>query len=401
MGSPSLWQEQHPGRRFPPVEGSRRTEVCIVGAGVTGASCTRRLLEHGLDVTLVDGREIAGGASGRNGGFAVSGAGPLHASTAAALDTMADLAAELRIPQALRRTGSLWIAGEHEEQAVRDAVADARAKGIPAEIAPGRIPSPMRERHHVAAFFPLDAELMPALWVRTLAAAASDRGAAVHEHSPVTALETGDGQLTVRTPSGSVTAQAVVVACDGLVGRLVPELAHAVYPVRGQMVATRPLDRPPLDGPAHSQFGFMYFRPTPDGRIVLGGGRLEHLEAEYTDTEETTPGVQATLDTFLDSELGLDPRCASLRWAGIMGFSADRLPVVGEVPGRPGLHVSGGYSGVGNVEGFHCGRLVADLIATGAAVPAPYRASRFGGTPPDPREKAESRALARRLAVAS
>ena len=45
-----------------------------------------------------------------------------------------------------------------------------------------------------------------------------------------------------------------------------------------------------------------------------------------------------------------------------MGFSADLLPVVGAVPGRPGLHVAGGYSGVGNVQGFVCGAMLADLI---------------------------------------
>ena len=48
------------------------------------------------------------------------------------------------------------------------------------------------------------------------------------------------------------------------------------------------------------------------------------------------------------------------RWAGTMGFSADLLPVVGELPGAPGLHVSCGYSGVGNVQGFVCGGLLAD-----------------------------------------
>ena len=53
----------------------------------------------------------------------------------------------------------------------------------------------------------------------------------------------------------------------------------------------------------------------------------------------------------------------SHRWAGVVGYSGDSLPYVGEVPGRPGLYVSGGYSGVGNVPGFMCGRDLADTIA--------------------------------------
>ena len=48
------------------------------------------------------------------------------------------------------------------------------------------------------------------------------------------------------------------------------------------------------------------------------------------------------------------------RWAGVVGYSDDALPYVGEVPGRPGLWVAGGYSGHGNVPGFLSGRLIAD-----------------------------------------
>jgi glycine/D-amino acid oxidase-like deaminating enzyme len=53
----------------------------------------------------------------------------------------------------------------------------------------------------------------------------------------------------------------------------------------------------------------------------------------------------------------------SHRWAGVVGYSEDQLPYVGEVPGRPNLHVAGGYSGHGNVPGFMSGRDLADTIA--------------------------------------
>ena len=50
------------------------------------------------------------------------------------------------------------------------------------------------------------------------------------------------------------------------------------------------------------------------------------------------------------------------RWAGLMGFTADFLPLVGELPGRPGVWVSAGYSGHGNVLGFACGEAVAAAL---------------------------------------
>jgi glycine/D-amino acid oxidase-like deaminating enzyme len=394
VSTPSLWQIQAPSRGHERLRGDVSADVCIVGAGVTGGACAWRLLEHGLRPVVLDAREVAASASGRNGGFAV---GSSDAATDQALGGMEAMAAELGVAGAVRRRGSLWLGGVDDAHEVHEAVAAARADGLPVEDALDRVPEPMRGRFVAAAFFPGDGELEPARWVRALVNGAADRGAAVHELSPAIAVERRGGGWVVRTPDGSVGCQAVVVACDGLIPDVAPELAGYVYPVRGQMLATEPLppERRVLWCPTHSGFGFWYYRPTADGRIALGGGRLADLEAEYTEVEQTTPAVQAALERFLAADLGLPGVAITHRWAGVMGFSADLVPLAGEVPERPGLYVSGGYSGVGNVNGWRCGRLVADLIATGAHPDAAHFApARFGdGPPPEPVEKAASRAL--------
>ena len=64
------------------------------------------------------------------------------------------------------------------------------------------------------------------------------------------------------------------------------------------------------------------------------------------------------------------------RWAGVVGYSDDQLPYVGEAPGRPGLWVAGGYSGHGNVPGFVAGRELADRIAGVASEPPLFPADR-------------------------
>jgi len=48
-------------------------DVAVVGGGITGCACALALAEAGLRVRLVDGRRVAEGASGRNGGFALRG----------------------------------------------------------------------------------------------------------------------------------------------------------------------------------------------------------------------------------------------------------------------------------------------------------------------------------------
>jgi gamma-glutamylputrescine oxidase len=172
-----------------------------------------------------------------------------------------------------------------------------------------------------------------------------------------------------------------------------------VYPVRGQMLATEPLPDTVIALPTHSDHGFVYARPTAAGRLAIGGCRSADLDAEYTDDPRPTAPVQAALERFMRERIGLDGVRVEHRWAGTMGFSADLLPVAGELPGRPGLHVAGGYSGVGNVQGFVCGGLLAEVLL---GRPAPLADALSPGrfvvdgrlcAPAELREQVESRRL--------
>ena len=58
---------------YPPLDVSRRADVCIVGGGFTGLSAALHLAADGADVVLVEANSVASGASGRNGGQIHSG----------------------------------------------------------------------------------------------------------------------------------------------------------------------------------------------------------------------------------------------------------------------------------------------------------------------------------------
>jgi gamma-glutamylputrescine oxidase len=412
---PSLWQVEQPWAGLAPLTGDAVADVVVIGAGVTGCACALRLAQGGASVLVVEADRVAAGASGRNGGFASAGTGlglggaaavigmpaalGLHRATEAALDEMLALAADRGEPDAVRRTGSLWLATDEEADDVAAAVTALTAAGVDCREAPELIPPAMRGRYPRATVFPDDCALQPARWVRTLAGAAAAAGAQLRERSPVTAIEPRRDGWRVVTPGGAATGRAVVVACDGLLPRLVPELHGIVYPVRGQMLATEPIPDPVVTLPTHSDHGFVYALPTHDGRLAIGGCRSADLEAEYTDESGPTLRIQEALDRFVVERMGLTDARITHRWAGTMGFSADLLPVVGAVPGRPGLHVAGGYSGVGNIQGFVCGGMLADLIlGRGHPLGAALSLERFTVAgrlhpPAEVREQRESRRL--------
>jgi glycine/D-amino acid oxidase-like deaminating enzyme len=184
--------------------------------------------------------------------------------------------------------------------------------------------------------------------VRRLAARAVEAGAELREHERVESLD-------------ELEADQVVIATDGYTHGLVPELDAAVKPTRGQVLVTEPLERRLFGCPHYARHGYDYWQQTAEGRLVAGGFRDKAPDHEYTAEETTTPLIQRYLEQFVVELLGEEPRIEH-RWAGIFGTTADRLPLVGRVPGRERVWVSAGYSGHGNVMGLACGELVAGAI---------------------------------------
>lgn len=357
MVNPYWLEEEAPPRRE--VRHAGRVDVAIVGAGVTGCSAALRLAAGGLRVRVHDRRAVAEGASGRNGGFALRGgasrydvaretygadaARALWRWTEDALDRMEALGGD-----AVRRPGSFRLAADEEELGqIRGEFEAMREDGIEAEWVDD-LPGRLAGRFLGGILHAGDGALQPARFVRRLAAQAADAGVEIREHDPVydvTALD----------------AETVVVATDGYGHGLVPELADAIWPTRGQVIVSAPIDDVLYDRPHYARQGFDYWQQLPDGSVLLGGFRDVSILDELTDVEETTPVIQASLERFLGELIGGPPRVTH-RWAGIFGLTQDMLPLVGPVPGRGTVWVAGGYSGHGNVLGFACGELVAGAI---------------------------------------
>ena len=340
-----------------PLDGA--ADVAVVGGGVTGLACALALARAGVRVRLHEARELAGGASGRNGGFALrGGAMPYDRArewlgreaaaaywrwTEEALERMVALAGD-----AFRRTGSLRLAADDEEREELHGELDAlRGDGFAAEWREelsGRVGA----RFRAAIFHPPDASVQPARFARRLAALAADAGVDLREHDRVGSVE-------------DLGAERVVVATDGYPSGLLGELEGLVIPTRGQMIATEPLAERLFGCPHYGRHGFDYWQQTPDGRVLAGGFRDYALDTEFTADETTTPAIQGALERFVADLVGRPVRVEH-RWAGIFGLVLDFLPVVGPHPHDERVWVAGGYSGHGNVLGFACGEATARAL---------------------------------------
>jgi gamma-glutamylputrescine oxidase len=377
---------------YPPLEGSRRTDVCVVGGGFTGLSAALHLAEAGADVVLVEANEIASGASGRNGGQIHSGLRrdviwleeKFGFERARLLWDMSEEAKALLRSLIVRymiacdlRAGVIETL--HKASLLKDA--EELVKTLSERFGyhqvtlldrPATIAALGSERFFGGILDSGGGHLDPYRFSLGLARAAVGHGAKLHEHTPAVALAAGP---SVKTPLGEIRAERVIVATDGRSGSLETETRRRMVGVNSFVVVTEPLGAkgdaimPGGQSAADSRFVVRYWRKTADGRLVFGGG------------ESNAGSIPADVRSFVRPHLlEVYPQLAGATlvhgWGGIVSVTAPRLPFVREISAN--VWAAGGYSGQGVALAPFLGKLLAeaaqgrmDRIAVLAELPIP------------------------------
>ncbi|MGV9867208.1 NAD(P)/FAD-dependent oxidoreductase [Rhodococcus koreensis] len=364
---------------LPRLESRVTADACVVGLGGSGLAAVEELTARGLTVVGLDSGRVASGAAGRNGGFLLGGpAAFLHSSVAAwgaaSVDlyraTLAELdhLADVLGTDVITRTGSIRLAG-----LPGDPVDDAEAAERAAELEDcDTLAQALRD--NAIAVEPYDGELGQGIFLPDDAATNPSRralglatilrnSASLYENSPVTSLGPG----VVHTGHGTVSAPVILVAVDGKLEQVLPELAGRVRTARLQMLGTAPGLPPRLPCPVYGRWGYDYAQQSADGRLLVGGGRDLFADAEWTSDTEPTRPVQSHIERVAERMAG---RSVSVtrRWAASVGFTPDGRPLCCEV--RPGVFAVGGYNGTGNLVGPVAARAAVALALDGIAPPS-------------------------------
>lgn len=357
--------------------GRAEADLCVIGLGGTGLSALQEAARLGLDAIGIDAGPVAGGAAGRNGGFLLAGLPSFyhravevlgrdraHSLYELTLEQLDRICAET--PGAVRRVGSIRVATTAEEVVDCQHHLEAlRQDQLPASAYLGP--------EGRGLLIPTDAAFQPLVRCRQLAATLQDRGVRLHEHTAATAIAPG----VVATSSGEIRAAHILIATDGGLATLVPELSTRVRTARLQMLATAPDHRVSVPRPVYARFGMEYWQQLPGGEIVLGGFRDAGGKAEWTTATTTSAPVQEALEQFLRGFIGTEA-VITHRWAASVGFHDGELPVLEET--APGVWAMGGYNGTGNLIGALCGRAAVELAVHGRSeIGALLGAVRRGG----------------------
>jgi len=349
----SFWQAEGQQPR-------RVVDVLIVGAGLAGCSAAWFLREAGLRVLIVDKADLAQGASGRNAGFMISGLDTYYHRAiekygssitrevwALSHETLAfwrQVAVDSggRVP--IEQSGSFLLAeSEQEVQELRLAHEAMNAAGIHTIY---HADDPWRRGYYAALEQPDDGAVQPVALVEELL---RQSGAELLANNEIYAIDARADGVLVHSRLALIEARQVLL-CTNAYSPLVDSYFEGkIIPTRAQCLVTEPLPAPLFRGCGYSDYGYYYYRMTFDKRLLLGGARHHHREEEHNTTEDRlNPNVQGKLDDYLRRHFAEAAQVPiARRWSGIMGFSVDGLPLVGELPHKPNVYFAVGFTGHG------------------------------------------------------
>ncbi len=355
-------------------------DVCVVGGGFTGLSTALHLATRGYSVALLEAEKVGWGASGRNGGQL----------GVAQVDLQPDLM-KLYGHDSARK---LWDIADEARILVKNLIND---NGIDCDFRDGNLGCAVTQsdfdefkvhadfvekNYNYQNYGVLEASeladtvgyggycgglldmsaghLHPLNYVLGLARAAMEAGVAIYENSRVQSIQKGD-KASAQTDKGNVIADFVVLGCNGYLGRLAPKISSEILPADNYQIATAPLDQETVHSILTNNTAawdtskqVYYYRKTPDGRLIFGGG-VGYPGHEPIDIAEQ---VRHHL-------CNIYPQLASVQidyaWTGTFAATRNRLPCFGRL--APNVLYAHGYTGHGVGLATMAGRIMADCVA--------------------------------------
>jgi glycine/D-amino acid oxidase-like deaminating enzyme len=372
------------------------TDVAVVGGGLAGTALAYYLAREGVDVVVLERSELNREASGTNAGsfhFQIA----IHQLTARetagsyarllsdvrlhlnAAELWATLEGELDGDLGLHATGGLMVAETPEELRILHDKREIEAEaGLETHVLEGeelrRFAPYLAQDLLGATYCPAEGHANPFLAAPLFARRAVDHGAVVRTGVEVTGVEPG---FVLATTAGALRANRIVDAA-GAWADDVAALSGVTLPIRREGLhvnVTEP--RQKVLEPLVQHIGRrLTLKQAANGTFIIGGGwpaRAEQRPARYSTIWQSAAGNAAVAVRVM-------PALANVRvvrmWTGVMAFTDDLQPVVGEVESLPGYFIC--IATTGFTLGPMIAKMLAANVARGVSLPPEYAPDRKG-----------------------
>ncbi len=352
------------------------SDVVVVGGGLLGVSAAYHLASAGASVLLLERDQLGLHASGQNAGslhFQLeyrmfehgtaqaehnARALPLHVDAARAWGELED---RLGASAGVARTGGLMLAETREQVRALELKAELETGyGLPVELLDGealRTAAPYLSRRVIAAALcRAEGKADPRRVTHAYALAARRHGAVVRTGASVVGLRrrSGGWRISVADPAGGrpeeITAGQVLIAAGVWTGE-VAQLADVRLPVvpAALTMSVTERARPIIPHLVQHAGRRLSMKQTAEGNVLIGGGWPSRLIA-HDGRVDLSASPRPRLDSIRGNAAAalVAPEVAPLRllrvWTGTTSLLPDQMPLLGEIPRRPGLYAATGGS---------------------------------------------------------
>lgn len=382
----SVWETVTAGFPFKKLKRDIRTEILVVGAGISGALVAESLSALGREVVVIDKH--------------APGEGSTSASTALLLFEIDTPLTVLSEKIGRERAARVWKRSSKSMHALTEKIS---ACNIDCEyfereslLLPGKVlgpaglrrecearialglPSRIAERSELMRDYGIDrpcgiisgnsAETQPVKMALGVMQCAVDQGTTVYSPVEAKTLEASQKEVVVTTSDGCrITAEYLVLCCGYDLPKFLTAERHQI--ISTWAAATKP--QPQNLWPSRALIWdaanpYIYVRTTRDGRVVVGGEDEEHNDQERR--IKRTPAKLKRLESKLKLLLPQIEFDIDYAWSGAFGASETGLPTIGNIPGLPRVCAILGFGGNGTTYAQIACEMVTNAL-NGAAEP--------------------------------
>ncbi|AEQ50997.1 NAD(P)/FAD-dependent oxidoreductase [Pelagibacterium halotolerans] len=365
-----------------PLERDIRTDVLVVGAGISGAMTADLLTQAGHDVVVIDRR------GARRGSTPATTALVQYEIDMPLLELSASIGSEkalrawrrarlavLNLKSRIEELGidchmvpreTLYLAGNVlTGTALREEAQARAAAGLSARyLTAGQLADAYGIKREGAIASRDNLALDPVRLTAGLLERSIARGARLHApEEAVDFVQSADGVRVSMKSGHRIEAGHVVLATGYELADIVKDTRHRIISTwaiaTGRQRKSALVPGEPLIWEASDPY--LYLRTTHDGRIICGGEDAGFEDEEKRDAllAEKTARISRKLAKLLPA---IDPE-PQYAWAGSFGNTTTGLPLIGPVPHRPRIFALMGYGG----NGITFSRIAAELISTALA----------------------------------
>ena len=378
--SSPYWWEKAPRPKIEIKKVPEKIDVAIIGSGYTGLCAALTLAKAGCEVVVFDAEDAGWGCSSRNGGqvstsikpgfrklcgqFGEAAAIKIIKEGQNSLDWLKDFIAREKIDCSIKVPGRFFAA--HSQREFDLLAANLKAQPASLEVKAKLVTRSEQRKelgtdiYHGGAVFKSHASLDPALYHLALLEKVFKAGVTVITNCRVKKIRKHNAEFSLDTQLGSFNANKVIVGTNGYTGQLTPWLSRRVIPIGSYMIATDVLDDDlinelmPTDRViSDTRKVVYYYRPSPDRRRIIFGGRVTTGEVD----------VKRSGALLRRDLVGIFPELKNVKvshsWMGFVAYTFDELPHIGEYEG---IHYAMGCCGSGVGMASYLGTRVAEQV---------------------------------------